>query len=302
MRTWPFSAFIRYMEQRSVYLVIIATLALGVGYLGYQVSEQGATIEGQSEEIDSGNMEREVLELDLQRIRFSYDTLQIENSLMMAEMAAQRSEIEGLISKVRDRNYSVSKLKKEAGTLRKIMKGYVVTIDSLNQANIALQLERDDMANQVVQVEERNADLRRRQDNMEDIIEAGQILQAMDLTPMAIRVATTGSQRETTRAKRAEMIKTCFTLLENRIAEKGQRTLFLEVIHPDGRLLPPGDRSPVAMPGGVPASAARVLDYNGDRVEACIFFNASEPFEAGVYTVHLVDDGERIATTDLILR
>ena len=124
----------------------------------------------------------------------------------------------------------------------------------------------------------------------------------MDLTPMAIRVATTGSQRETTRAKRAEMIKTCFTLLENRIAEKGQRTLFLEVIHPDGRLLPPGDRSPVAMPSGVPASAARVLDYNGDRVEACIFFNASEPFEAGVYTVHLVDDGERIATTDLILR
>ena len=130
------------------------------------------------------------------------------------------------------------------------MKGYVVTIDSLNQANIALQLERDDMANQVVQVEERNADLRRRQDNMEDIIEAGQILQAMDLTPMAIRVATTGSQRETTRAKRAEMIKTCFTLLENRIAEKGQRTLFLEVIHPDGRLLPPGDRSPVALPSG----------------------------------------------------
>ena len=111
------------MEQRSVYLLIIATLALGVGYLGYQVSEQGATIEGQSEEIDSGNMEREVLELDLQRIRFSYDTLQIENSLMMAEMAAQRSEIEGLISKVRDRNYSVSKLKKEAGTLRKNHEG-----------------------------------------------------------------------------------------------------------------------------------------------------------------------------------
>ena len=72
---------------------------------------------------------------------------------MMAEMAAQRSEIEGLISKVRDRNYSVSKLKKETGTLRKIMQGYVVTIDSLNQANIALQMELDAMANQVTEVE-----------------------------------------------------------------------------------------------------------------------------------------------------
>lgn len=290
------------MQQRSIYFVIIATLVLIVGYLGYQVSQQGTTIDVQTQELEEGNREREVLEFDLQKMRFSYDTLQIENSLMMAEMAAQRSEIEGLISKVRDRNYSVSKLKKETGTLRKIMQGYVVTIDSLNQANIALQMERDAMANQVTEVEERNADLRRRQDNMEGIIEAGRILQAMDLNPMAIRVASTGSQRETTRAKRAEMIKTCFTLMENRIAEKGERTLFLEVIHPDGRMLPPGDRSPVSMTDGSQASAARVLDYNGDRVEACIFFTAAAPFEAGVYTVHLVDGGERIATTDLILR
>ncbi len=290
------------MQQRSIYFVIIATLVLIVGYLGYQVSQQGTAIDVQTQEIEEGNREREVLEFDLQKMRFSYDTLQIENSLMMAEMAAQRSEIEGLISKVRDRNYSVSKLKKETGTLRKIMQGYVVTIDSLNQANIALQMERDAMANQVTEVEERNADLRRRQDNMEGIIEAGRILQAMDLNPMAIRVASTGSQRETTRAKRAEMIKTCFTLMENRIAEKGERTLFLEVIHPDGRMLPPGDRSPVSMTDGSQASAARVLDYNGDRVEACIFFTAAAPFDAGVYTVHLVDGGERIATTDLILR
>ena len=42
--------------------------------------------------------------------------------------------------------------------------------------------------------------------------------------------------------------------------------------------------------------------YNGERMEACIFFTAAEPFVEGVYTVHLVDGGERIATTDLILR
>ena len=290
------------MEQRSVYIAVIAALALVAGYLGYQVSQQGETMENQVEQIAAGNLERDALELDLQKLRFSYDTLQTENSLMMAEMSAQRSEIEGLIRKVKDRNYSVSKLKKEAETLRRIMQGYVVTIDSLNQANLALQAERDAMAEKVSAVEERNADLVRRQENMEDIIEAGQLLQATGLSPLAIRVTAAGSQRETKRAKRAEMIKTCFTLMENPIAKKGERTLFLEVLDPQGRLLPPGDRSPVSMPGGVPASAARALDYNGETMEACIFFTASEPFEEGVYTVHLVDGGQRIATTDLILR
>jgi len=302
MRSGPILALIDPMEQRSTYLVIIAVLACTAGYLGFKVSQQGETIEGQTEEIQAGELERQTLELDLQKLRFSYDTLQTENSLMMAEMAAQRSEIDGLIGKLRDRNYSISKLKKETETLRRIMQGYVVTIDSLNQLNIALQAERDQMANQVAAVTERNDALERKQDDMEQIIEAGRVLQATDLTPVAIRVASTGSQRETTRAKRAEMIKTCFTLMENRIAEKGERTLFLEVLDPEGRLMPPGDRAPVAMSSGVPASAARALDYVGERMEACIFFTAAEPFEPGVYTVHLVDGAERIATTDLILR
>ena len=47
------------------------------------------------------------MEFDLEKMRFSYDTLAIENGMMMAEMAAQRSEIDKLISKVRDRNYKV---------------------------------------------------------------------------------------------------------------------------------------------------------------------------------------------------
>lgn len=302
VRNGPIVALLHYMEQRSTYLIIIAVLVCTAGYLGFKVSQQGTTIEVQTGEINAGEIERQSLDLDLQKLRFSYDTLQTENSLMMAEMAAQRSEIDGLIGKVRDRNYSVSKLKKEAGTLRKIMQGYVVTIDSLNQANIALQAERDAMAQEVTEVRERNDALVQKQDNMEEIIEAGRVLQAMDLNPMAIRVSSTGSQRETSRAKRAEMIKTCFTLLENRIAEKGERTLFLEVLDPSGQIMPPGDRSPVAMSGGVPASAARVLDYAGEQMEACIFFTADRPFEPGVYTVHLVDGQERIATTDLILR
>ena len=123
MRSGLIVAFIHHMEQRSTYLIIIAVLACTAGYLGFKVSQQGTTIEVQTEEINAGELERESLELDLQKLRFSYDTLQTENSLMMAEMSAQRSEIEGLIKKVKDRNYSVSKLKKEAETLRKIMQG-----------------------------------------------------------------------------------------------------------------------------------------------------------------------------------
>ena len=127
----------------------------------------------------------------------------------------------------------MSKLKKEAGTLRKIMQGYVVTIDSLNQANIALQAERDAMAQEVTEVRERNSALVQKQDNMEEIIEAGRVLQAMDLNPMAIRVSSTGSQRETSRAKRAEMIKTCFHPFGEQDCREGRTHLVFGGVGPE---------------------------------------------------------------------
>ncbi len=113
-----------------VYIGVIAVLLLACAYLGYNLYKTGEEVVQKTEENEGLEMERQQLELDLQKMSFSYDTLKTENSYMMAEMAAQRTEIEDLLKKVKDKSWSVSKLKKEAGTLRSIMKGYIVTIDS----------------------------------------------------------------------------------------------------------------------------------------------------------------------------
>ena len=270
------------------YLIASAVLVVVVGFLGYRVATQSGTIAEQVVNIDQLGGERAQLEFDLEKMRFSYDTLAVENGVMMDEMAAQRGEIDALLSKVRDRNYKVSRLKKEAGTLRLIMQGYVVTIDSLNQLNLALVAENTAMQAEVVSVKKRNEDLEQRQGDMEELIEAGQVLQAMDITPTAIRIAANGSQRPTTRAARAEMIKTCFTLMESRIAKPGERELVLEVVTPDS----------------MSVMATRTVDYSGERLEACIFFSFEEGtvLSNGTYTVHLVDQGVRISSADLILR
>ena len=50
--------------------------------------------------------------------------------------------------------------------------------------------------------------------------------------------------------------------------------------------------------------ATRTVDYSGERLEACIFFSFKEGtvLSNGTYTVHLVDQGVRISSADLILR
>ena len=287
------------MSQKT-WLLVVTTLALAVAYLGYQLSDRNATIGLLNSDNAGLTLEKDQLVLALEKMRFSYDTLETENSMMLAELAAQQERIDGLLTKVKNGYWEVAKLKKEAETLRSIMKGYIGTIDSLNQLNVALLDENLAMKAQMEAVSQENADLVERQENMEDMLEAGQTLQVADLTPVGVRVLSSGRQRDTDRALRSDMLKVCFTILENRIAPVGNKTLHLRVTDSEGKVL--ANES-----GDTDFSASRTVDYARERLDACIFYSVPDadetaPFAPGTYLVEILEGATVIGTSDLVLR
>lgn len=290
-----------------VYLGIIAALLLAVAYLGYNLNKTSGNLLVQTEENENLEIERQSLELDLQKMRFSYDTLKTENSLLMAEMADQQLQIEGLLSKVKDKNWSISKLKKETETLREIMKGYIFTIDSLNQLNQTLIAENQELSSRVETVEGQNKELLERQENMEGLIATGQILQTTALNATAIRLTSSGKQRETTRANRAEMIKACFTVMENRIAKPGDKLIYMRIIAPNGNVLPSAEgvvSSDFEGEGSQNFSVVRTIDYNNQRMDVCVFYTVPEGMElpGGDYKMFIYEGSQKIGTIDLALK
>lgn len=289
------------MNNNRVLLVVIAALALACGFLGYQVFTQSQTIDQVETVNDNLEMERETLLFDLEKMRFSYDTLKTENNLMLSEIADQRAQIDELMTRVKNSNWSLAKARKEAETLRTIMQGYVATIDSLNQLNVALIKENEQMRDQVETVEKRNRNLQERQENMEAIITTGKVLQATNLQAEGLRILSSGKQRETNRASRADMIRLCFTLMENRIAEPGNKTLHLQIETRDGAVLQPGTGIATNTGAGTPVSASRVIDYAKEQLDACIFFTPPAELAEGVYLVRLLEGDEVIGETDIEL-
>ncbi len=289
------------------YLAIIVALLLTCAYLAYNISQRGDTIEEQVEEIEGLEIERREVELELQKMRFSYDTLRTENSVLMTEMADQQLQIEELLKKVKDRNYSISKLQKETNTLREIMKGYVYTIDSLNQLNMALMAENTEMKTQVADVTSKNQELLERQQNMEGLISTGQILQTTDVYATAIKLRSNGKQREITKAGRADMIKSCFTIVENRIAKPGDKELYMRIVGPDGNVIPSKD-GPVTHSfgeeGELPYSVMRTIDYNNAQMDVCIFYTIPDGFDLakGDYKLYIYEGSNRIGLIDMALR
>jgi len=288
------------MDSQRILIAVSAVLAFICLFLGLQLYQKGETIETIEGDNATLTLERDQVLFDLEKLRFSYDTLSTENALMLAEIADQRGQIDRLMTRVKNGNWELGKVKKEAETLRSIMKGYVATIDSLNQLNLALIDENDQMRARVEAIQERNANLVERQQNMEEMIVAGQTLQAAEASATGIRVLSNGRQRDTDRASRTNMVKVCFTLLENRIAEAGTKTLHLQVVNEAGEVLA-GEQTERTTANGTPISATRQVDYNNDRVEACIFYIPEGSLSEGAYVIQLLEGDEAIGSAQLVL-
>ncbi|MDA0981071.1 MAG: hypothetical protein O2852_06940 [Bacteroidetes bacterium] len=281
-------------KQSLIAIVVLAVICL---FLGIQLFVGGEKFKDLSGDYGRLEMDKEQVVFDLEKMRFSYDTLNVENSMMLAEISAQRDKIDGLITSVKNGNWELGKAKKEAATLRVIMKGYIVTIDSINQLNQALTEENTAMRDRVKEVQGKNEKLEERQENMEEIIEAGRLLQCTEINVVGIRVLSSGRQRETTRADRVEMIKVCFTLLENKISEPGNKVLNLRIKDLEGTVLLSNDDGSY--------SATRNIDYSNDRLDACVFYSVDLETSAlisGEYTVEILEQETPIGSSILILR
>ena len=287
-----------------IYLGVIGILIIICAALFYKISQKSSTIEEQEGTIEESQLDRDRLEVDLERMLISYDTLNTENGTLIAEMAAQRAEVEDLLRQVKDKNWSIAKLRKETGTLRDIMQGYVFTIDSINTLNQNLIAERDALTQTLDVVQGENRNLEDRQATMEGMIASGQILQATAVQTAAIKLRSNGKQSEITRASRTEMIKTCFTLLENRIAEPGKKDLYLRIIAPDGKALTSKNgEAEGEFEGELQGySVSRQIDYNKNATDVCVFYTVQNELAEGDYNIFIYQDGHKIASSILSLK
>ena len=116
-------------------------------------------------------------------------------------------------------------------------------------------------------------------------------------------VAINESNKVTDRSSRARKLRTCLSLIENSIAERGYRTIYIRVKDTEDILMT-DDSNKVFTCNGEQMiySASREVDYQGEEVEICIYFAASQGFEKGKYTVDIYTEETKLGTAEMILK
>ena len=253
--------------------------------------------------INELTVEKEQLTTAMYELRDDYQSLNTNNDSLNAELAREREKVEQLIERVQKteatNRIKIPDYEKKLGTLRSIMRSYIMQIDSLNTLNITLRKDVAIARDEVKQTLAKYDDLQTTADEYAKKVEIGSVLKGRGF----ILTAINSSDKDTDRSSRTAKLKTCLNLVENSIAVKGPRRIYIRVKGPDGILMTNSQQQVFTSAGEqMIYTAVREVDYQASELEVCIFFASSHSYVKGVYNVDIYTEEGKLGSTDLLLR
>jgi hypothetical protein len=242
--------------------------------------------------------EKDSLANELRLMVHGYDTLKTDNDTLMSNLQREKKRIQQLLSINASNVQLLKKYRAEIGTMREIMKGYIVQIDSLNTLNQQLVSENTGIKKQISEVQNTNVELTKAKEELTSKVTVAAVIQAKDINAVTLNK----KRKETTRINLIDKLRICFTLRENPIAAPGEKEVFMRVIRPDSLVITTSSDNLFDFNGNkLVYSASRLVDYMNQDIEMCIFLDNSGDFIVGTYSVELYLENNIIGRTTFAL-
>ena len=272
---------------------VAAALALVLGYMLYQRSTLVKALESEKTELAQ---QMKDLQSDFSQLSSDYDSInsQLDTSREQVAMLIEKLSKTEATNRAKIRQYE-----KELGTLRTIMKGYIVQIDSLNTLNKKLTADAAAARREAAEARSANEELTQQVEHLSTQVSAGKVLKAR-------AISLTGyysNNKPGDRHSRVDYMVAGLTLVENSLADRGPLRVYVRVKDPEGILLMNNESTEFSVNGTVlQATASREVDYEGAEVDLSIYINDIEEYVKGVYTLEVYTEKSLLGKAECMLR
>ena len=290
----------REKKQKGGYLTfiyILAAVAVVLGLvLGYMLFQRNSLVH----ELEGEKAELVQQMTDLQD---DFNSLSSDYESINHQLDTSREQVAQLIEKLNKTEATnrakIRQYEKELGTLRSIMKGYIVQIDSLNTLNKKLTADAAAARREAAESRRVSAELSQQVSDLSEQVNEGKVLRARGVRLSAFF----SNDKEGDRHSRVRYLITSLSLVENSLAPRGPVRIYVRVKDPEGVLLL-NNGSPEFMLNGeeTQATASREVDYEGNEVDLSIYINDTGEFMKGIYTAEVFTEQGLLGRAECMLR
>ena len=276
-----------------VMIVVAVLLAAALAYVLWQKN----TLVGQL------NVEKQELTEQIEALQSDYESLSSDYDAINLQLDSSREEVAQLVERIKKteatNRVKMRQYEKELGTLRTIMRGYIVQIDSLNQLNHQLTADAAKARREAAEHRKRSEELSAQVEDLTGKVVTGSVIKARGIRMEAYNSAG----KVIDRSRNVARLLVTLSLVENALAEPGPVRVYVRVKDPNGNLLDDGRGTTFTLGGEtLAATASREVDYQGQEVELSIYVNNIPSFEKGIYTVDAYTTQAKLGSSELMLR
>lgn len=276
--------------------VLVGVAVVLIAVLAYVWSQKSALISELEDEKQDLTVQMENLQNDYASLSSDYDSIN-------SQLDTSRAEVANLIERIKKTDATnrakMRQYEKELGTLRSIMRNYIVQIDSLNTLNHKLTADAAAARREAAASKAENAQLSQQVESLSGQVAAGAVIKARNIHLEAYA----SNDKVIDRSSRVVRLLTSLSLVENDLAPKGPVRVYIRVKDPDGIILTNSNRTSFTLNGEtMVASASRKVDYEGKEVPLSIYLNDIPGFQKGVYTVEAYTEQSFLGKAELMLR
>lgn len=275
-------------------LILIILLLLSVGFNIYQYSAKNNIISESKNERDSlitarVDIEKELNETYSELNQYKGENARMDSLLLKAntDLQSYENKIASLLKSESNKDQLNKKLLEELKELKKLRDQYLEKIDNLLAENVQLKKNNSDLNTKVEQISK----------DLQNTVNTASVLRVEYLNISSLKKKYNDKYTPTILAKRTDKFDICFTILENKIAKSGSRTIYLRLISPNGKVI--GDRAQgsgsfneTKSNSQMQFTLSKTLDYSNANANLCFTWeSAGEKYDTGIYTAEIYIDG-----------
>lgn len=275
-----------------IIIALIVAMAV-IGYLLFDKTSENADL---NQEIV---LSKQQLEDEYENLTMQYEgfKINIKNDSLLDRLTNEQTKVQNLLNELKTvkatNKQEIARLNNELTSLRKILRSYIVQIDSLNRANERLKQENKEITTKY-QASQQN--LKQVSQQRESLTE--KVTLASKLDAVAISVQGTNSKGKVQKKiNKIEQLVINFSISKNITAEPGERTIYVRIMKPDDDVLTKSRSNTFPYESGeINYSIKRIIEYGGDEIPVTLYWNVEEYLMPGNYRVDIFADGNRIGS------